>query len=859
MTTATIDAKRAATADSGHEQTAKQHAEQQYEESALDRAAARVAPLAIEPFDKEWGVGVSGLTADKSPFPRVNRLLEWVRTKTPSVDPVRGRLVTEAHQLYGDEPLGLRDARVLAYVLDNCEVFLYDDELLVGDIAAPACECGVYPEYGMAWIIDEFENWPMDLRPNDKLFVSEETQSAIRAYSDYWAQGNTLPDAAMALFTEDNLKGSQFGKHLFNIDHYMTQGIGHGNADHAKVLTLGWEGIREEVVAALAALTADDAEYDAKRVFYDAALIVLDAVERWICRYGDLCQAQAERQSDPARAAELERMAAGCYHVAKYPPRDFWEAVQLLHFAYCVTCIEANGHSVGYGRFDVLMAPFYDTASLSREFCQELIENFYVKMRELNKLRNRFGIIFASGTYYGGISLDVGGVDAQGNDVTNDLSYMVLDAYAHTRMPVPWIGVRLHEGAPEEFKIKAFNVARIGCGEPKLFNDEVMIKGLLDDGIPLELARQYMPVGCVEPTIPGYMHGWHDCGYVNLAYIIQLALNDGRTFDDETQVGPQTGHLRDMASMDEVMESVRGQFEYWIDIVCDTTNKIDLANQSFKHLPYLSLLYHDCIEQGKDIVLGGARYNRSGPQGCGLGTCADILSTVQQMVFDEKLISGEDLIRACKQNWTGYRQVYAYVNSDRVHHYGNDDDYADDYAVYISHLFSTLMKQHPTARGGFFIPGVYSISINVALGGEMKASPDGRVDWEPISDCLGAVHTYGGSHDVSGPTAIARSVAKIDQAEITNGVILNWKFSPNTVSGETGRDNMINLIDGYFCLGGKQSQFNVITKETMLDAQKRPQDYRDLLVRVAGYSTYFTEMSPVLQDDLINRTELSID
>jgi formate C-acetyltransferase len=820
---------------------------------------AKVTPQAVEPFDKEWGVGVSGLTADKSPFARINRLVEWVRTKTPSIDPVRGRLVTEAHQSYQDEAPEIRDARILAYLLDNCEVFLYDDELLVGDIATPACECGIYPEYGMDWIVDEFENWPMDLRPNDKLFVSEDTQEAIKGYGSYWAQGNTLPDIVMGKFTEDNLKGSQFGKHLFNIDHYMTQGVGHGNADHAKVLTLGWGGIRAEVKSCFAALDKSDPDYRSKSGFYQGALIVLDAVERWINRYGDLCREHAAQETDPARKQELQRMAKNCYQISQFVPRDFWEALQLLHFAYCITCIEANGHSVGYGRFDVLTQPFYDTDKLSREFCQELIENLFVKMRELNKLRNRFGIIFASGTYYGGISLDVGGVDKNGDDITSDLSYMVLDAYAHTRMPVPWLGVRLHDGSPHTFKVKAFNVARIGCGEPKLFYDEVMIKGLVDDGIPLELARQYMPVGCVEPTIPGYMHGWHDCGYVNLPFIIQLALNDGKTWDDETPIGIPTGYLKDMKNMDEVMQAVDRQFAYWIDIVCDTTNKIDLANQEHKRLPFLSLLYHDCVQTGKDIVMGGARYNRSGPQGCGLGTCADILATIEQLVFDEKLISGEDLIRACKQNWTGYRQVYAYVNSDRVHHFGNDDDYADKYAVHISHLFCTLMKQHTTARGGFFIPGVYSISINVALGGEMKASPDGRVDWEPISDCLGAVHTYGGSHDVSGPTAIARSVAKIDQAEITNGVILNWKFSPNTVSGETGRNNMINLIDGYFSLGGKQSQFNVITKDTMLAAQKKPQDYRDLLVRVAGYSTYFTEMSPILQDDLINRTELSID
>lgn len=831
--------------------------------TVLEYAKRDVKPLAVEPYDREWGVGVSGLADDKSPFPRINRLQEWVRNKNASVDPKRGQIVTEAYKKYADESLQMKWAHIFSDVLHQCDVFMYDDELIAGDIASPACECGVYPEYGMEWIIDEFHNWPMNERPNDVLNVSKEKEDAIEAYSDFW-KGKTLLDNVQAKFTEyDRLgSGGPFSSHqVFNCNHYATQGVGHGCADMEKILNNGWEGIRKEVDAAYAKLNKNDPKYVDKKDFYEASYIVLDAVEQWINRYGDLCDNLAVKEADATRKQELERIAANCHHVATGVPRDFWEAIQLLHFTYCLTCIEANGHSVGYGRFDVIMAPFYNKEKMPREFCQELIENLFIKMRELNKLRDRFGIIFASGTYYGGISLDVGGTDAKGKDITNDLSYMVLDAYAHTRMPVPWLGVRFDKDTPHEFKVKTFNVIRMGCGEPKIFNDEVMVPGLVKDGVPLELAHTYMPVGCVEPTIPGYMHGWHDSGYICGPYIMQLALNDGIDWTDGTRIGAPTGYLDDMKDMSEVMNAVEEQWRFWVNNFVDCSNKIDEANMETKHLPFLSLLYNDCISDGRDIVMGGARYNRNGPQFVGLGTCADILSTVQQLVFEEKLISGGELVKACINNWTGYKEVYAYVNSEKVHHYGNDDDYADKYAVWIAHLYTKLMKEHHTRRDpkGFFIPGLYSIAINVALGGGCKATPDGRVDWEPVSDCLGAVHTYGGSHDVKGPTAIAKSVAKIDQAEITNGVILNWKFSPNTVSGETGRDDLISLIDTYFALGGKQSQFNVITKDTMLEAQKKPEDYRDLLVRVAGYSTYFTEMSPVLQDDLINRTELSLD
>ena len=833
--------------------------------TVLEYAKRDVKPLAIEPWDREWGVGVSGLADQKSPFPRINRLHEWVRTRNHGVDPKRGQIMTRSYQKHEKEPIQLRWANILSDILHECDVFMYDDELIAGDIAAPACDCGVYPEYGIDWVVDEFHNWPMDQRPNDRLYVSQENQDAIEALLPEWdPKGRTLLAKVQSKLTDYNRLGSggPFSpKQVYNCNHYATQGVGHGCCDFEKILNKGWEGIRKEVDEAYAKLQKDDPEYADKKDFYEGSYIVLDAVEHWINRYGDLCRDLAAKEADPTRKQELERIASNCYHVSKGVPRDFWEAIQLLHFVYCITCIEANGHSVGYGRFDVVMKPFYNTEVLSREFCQELIENLFIKMRELNKLRDRFGVTFTSGTYYGGISLDVGGVDEDGNDITNDLSYMVMDAYAHTRMPVPWLGVRLHKDTPWEFKVKVFNVIRMGCGEPKIFNDDVMIPGLVKDGVPLELARTYMAVGCVEPTAPGYMHGWHDSGYINAPQIIQLALNNGCCWDDEKQIGAPTGYLKDMKSMGEVMNAVEDQLRFWVENFVDTSNKIDEANMEFKHLPFLSLLYNDCVERGRDIVMGGARFNRNGPQFVGIGTCADILSTIEQVVFEQKLISGEELIKACKNNWTGYKEVYAYVNSDKVHHYGNDDDYADKYAVWIAHLYSTLLKAHHTRRdpNGIFIPGVYSIAINVAMGGDIKATPDGRVDWEPVSDCLGAVHTYGGTHDVKGPTAIAKSISKIDQAEITNGVILNWKFSPNTVSGETGRDNLIDLIGTYFDLGGKQSQFNVITKETMLEAQKKPEDYRDLLVRVAGYSTYFTEMSPVLQDDLINRTELSLD
>jgi formate C-acetyltransferase len=288
-------------------------------------------------------------------------------------------------------------------------------------------------------------------------------------------------------------------------------------------------------------------------------------------------------------------------------------------------------------------------------------------------------------------------------------------------------------------------------------------------------------------------------------------------------------------------------------------NTVDVVHQRLKPLPYLSLLIDDCVERGVDVSAGGAVYNHSGPQGVGIGTVADSLCTIKQLVFDEKRVSADELISALKANWEGYETLLAYVNSDRVHHYGNDDDYADEIAQFVAEAYCRHIEHRPTAHGGEYMPGVYSVSINVPVGMFCSATPDGRKNYEPVSDCLGPVHTQQASHDVCGPLAIARSIAKIDQSRIGNGVILNWKFSPSSVSGEGGRDNLIDLIDTYFDLGGMQSQFNVISKETLMAAQENPDDYRTLMVRVAGYSAYFTELSPQLQSDLIGRTELSFD
>ncbi len=819
-------------------------------------------PLPVEPYDRVWGVGVSGLTDDPSPFPRINRLLKWTKERDSTADSQRALIVTEGYRKYDFYPQNIKWGLILRDIFSQVEIHIWPDELIVGELAAEPCSAPIYPEFSIDWLCTEFSGHVMEQRTNDRYVISDRVREDILGIRDFW-KNRTLSEAFEASLTPEEREGSYLGKGVNRCGLYVYAGVGHVCANYEKLFRLGFGGIRRQVEEAMAQLDTTRPEDVVRREFYQAELYALEGASTYIRRYGELAGQMAEQEADPTRAAELRRIASNCLRVAEDTPRDFWEALQLYHLATNMIIIETNGHSVTYGRFDVLFTPFYENdirnGTLTRPQMQELIENFFVKMHQLRKIRDTYAITFSSGTIMGGTALDVGGVDAEGADVTSDVSYMVLDAHAHTRIPNPWMGVRLHEGSPEEFKTKVFNVIRIGTGEPKIFNDAPIIRSMLRYGKPIEDARNFVCVGCVEPAIPGKTYGMHDSSSLNLTLILQMAINHGRCIDDGEQLSIDTGSLEEFATFDEVLDSYRKQLKYWCDQMISTINKMDLCHQRMKPLPYLSLLVDDCIAKGQDVSCGGAHYNHSGPQAVGIGTTADSLAAIRQLVFDEKRISGAEFLQALAADWEGYEPLYALVNSEHMHQYGNDDDYADEYAKFVVDTYCDNVGHRPTAHGGEFIPGVYSVTANVQHGASTPASPDGRRAGEPLSDCMGPVHTQCCSHDRSGPTAIANSVTKIDLSQIANGIILNWKFSPAAVSGETGLENLESLMDVYFERQGMQSQFSIVGRETLLAAQEKPKDYQDLVVRIAGYSAYFVELSTELQNDLIGRTELSFD
>lgn len=830
----------------------------------MDKSRVSTIASAIEPYDKVWGVGASGRVTDPSPFPRINLILDDTQKSTNGeVFPERAVIYTRVLKENKADPHIIAVAKAMAAVLRETPLYIYDNELIVGTLGVTKKSAPVFPEFGLDWLLEEMEQGLLgysENRTHDYFWNSEDTYKQLKELQDYW-HNESVDQKVVPLLTKEEFDGCHMGYGVFLNNGYMYCGAGHLGVNYDRLLHMGYGEIHKEIEDRMAQLDMTLPEDIERMQCLKADLIMNEAASDFIKRHAALAREKAEKEEDAERKAELLKIAENCDVIAEGTPRTFWQALQAVHFANTLVEIESNGHSISYGRFDQYMYPFYErdlkNGVATREQCQELIENFHIKIWDMNKVRDHISInIFANGGI-GGPALTVGGIKKDGTDGTNDITFMVLDAVAHTRIPTPWTAVRLHANTPKELLIKTANLIRLGLGEPKIFNDDVTIPAMISNGRTVEDARDYQVVGCVEPDATGKEYGWHDAAYFNCNKVLELAINHGCNMQDGVKIGPDTGGLEEFTSFDQVLESYDKQMEYWCDLMIGMLNKLDIVHQEIKPLPFLSNLLEGCVANGKDATQGGAKYNFSGPQGVGVGSVGDGLSTIKQLVFEEKKVTGQELLDAVKANWEGHEKLYAYINSDKVHHYGNDDDYADMLAKFGIETYCKHINGKPTAHGGHFQAGVYSVAVNVALGLNQYASVEGRKAWEPISDCMGATHTLCCPHDIKGPSAICNSVTKIDHSLAGNGTLLNWKFSPSALDGDAGRDHLVSLLETYVQKKGMHSQFTVASKETLLDAQKHPEEYTDLLVRVAGYSAYFVELSKELQDDIIGRTELS--
>lgn len=816
-----------------------------------------------DPFDYEYPKQQRRGEIDLSPYPRINRILKRVHAYEDTIDSKRALLITEAYKKYDLEAPITKAAHVFEYLLKNLPVEVYEDELIVGDLGCPPRHVPIFPEFSYDWIIDEMINFPFEEREQDHFNISEQTKKDLLGIYDFW-KGRTVENNVMKMLTDEEKTGTMPDERpVFYPNLSMQSGIGHFSADFDRVFELGFIGIRKQIEEKLALLDVTTDEGIKKREFYHAVIIALNAVKIFFCRYAEVARNQVKGANEE-RAKELIQMAENLEWIAENPPRTFWEAIQLYHLIGNVCLIESNGHSISYGRFDQHLYPYYENdmknGTITKAFAAELSENWCIKVHELLKIRDKGTCIFNAEAGIDGACVTVGGLDKNGKDITNDLSYILLEAHAHTYAPCPWLSIRWHDNTPWEFKVKCVNVIRIGTGQPKLFNDEANIINMLANGRTLDEARTYSVVGCVEPTATGKEYGNHDACYWSQGKVLELALNDGYTFDakeGDERIGIPTGSLADFKSFDEVVDAYMKQQAYWINKAMTFLNICDIVHNRLKPLPWVSAIIDGCVESGKDVTEGGAVYNFLGPNMVGPATVTDSLCTIKQLIFEEKRITGAELLDALKKDWEGYESLYELINSDKVHHFGNDDPYADEIAHYVVNSFAEEFGKYTNARGGAVVAGCLCGGGNLGVGEDLAATPDGRKAYEPVSNSINPCYNIGGCHDYNGPTAVLKSVGSLDSPRLGNGTLLNMKFNPDVVAGDMGRDNLIRYMETLIKLRVHHVQFNLQDKETLIDAKEHPEEYNSLLVRVAAYSAYFTRLSSRLQDEVIRRHEFT--
>ncbi|MEF9945041.1 MAG: glycyl radical protein [Lachnospiraceae bacterium] len=825
---------------------------------------------------------------------RIPRLVDHLYEKMPEIESARAVLITESYRETEGQPMVIRRAKAFAHILEKLPIIIREEELVVGSTTIAPRGCQTYPEFSFQWLEDEFDT--VATRSADPFFISEKTKEELRKVHPYW-KGKTTSELATSYMAPEALTAMEHN--VFTPGNYFYNGVGHVTVQYEKVLEIGYEGIIAEAKEKLEQCSVSDADYATRSRFLQAVILSCQAAIAYAQRYMVLAKQMADQCTDRVRKEELLQIARNCGRVPAKGAKNFYEACQSFWFVQQLLQIESSGHSISPGRFDQYMYPYYkkdlDRGNLTREFAQELMDCIWVKLNDLNKCRDA-----ASAEGFAGYSLFqnliAGGQNKDGEDVTNDLSFMCIQASHHVFLPQPSFSVRVWNKTPHEFLVKAAELTRTGIGLPAYYNDEVIIPSLLSRGLTLEDAREYNIIGCVEPQKSGKTEGWHDAAFFNMCKPMELVFSNG--MDRGERVSIATGRVEDMKTFEEFYDAYKEQMKYQISLLVNADNSIDVAHAQRCPLPYLSCMVDDCLKEGKTVQEGGAVYNFTGPQGFGVANMADSLYAIKKLVFDEKKFTLAQYKQALSMNYgKGFDAISAsemtvdilkelqktgqsvdqtkigdIINQimnmeipaaeqkrfqelleaiEEVPKFGNDIEEVDAFARDVAYTYTRPMETFHNPRGGMYQAGLYPVSANVPLGAQTGATPDGRLAHTPVADGV----SPSAGKDVNGPTAAANSVAKLDHGIASNGTLFNQKFHPSALSGEKGLDNFVYLIQSYFDQKGSHMQFNVVDKATLVDAQKHPEQYKHLVVRVAGYSALFTSLSKSLQDDIIHRTE----
>ena len=835
-------------------------------------------------------------TIEKSP--RIQRLIDHLYANMPEIEADRAELITESYKQTEGQPIIKRRSAAFRHILENIPIVIRPEELIVGSNSIAPRGCQTFPEYSYEWLELEYDTFAT--READPFYISPSTVERLKKVYPYW-KGKTVSDLATESMDE-KVRDVFFNHGIFTVGNYFYNGIGHINVDYAKVINCGLESIIADAQSRINNLSMGKGDYIRRKRLLEAIIESCEGVIAYARRYSALALDMAGQCTDSVRKAELLRIAEACDRVPAKPARSFYEACQAFWFIQQLLQCESSGHSISPGRFDRYMYPLFkqdiDSGKLTYEQAQEYIDCIWVKLNDLNKVRDA-----ASAEGFAGYglfqNLIVGGQDESGLDTTNELSYMCMEAQLHVRLPQPSLSIRVWNGTPHDLLIKAASVVREGLGVPAFYNDEVIIPSIMSKGLTLEDARDYCIIGCVEPQKGAKTDGWHDAAFFNMCRPLELVFSNG--VDKGEQIGPQTGDVEKMTTFEEFYEAYKTQELALIEMMVHADNAVDYAHSIRCPLPFQSCLCDDCMEKGLSLQEGGAHYNFTGPQGFGIANMTDALIAMRTLVFEQKKVSMAEMKQALADNFGKglipkkaleltieasklaneqgidvnekfISEVYnslttASTISDakkaryqeildmiaELPKYGNDIHEVDMFAREVCNTYTKPFENFTNNRGGVYQAGLYPVSANVPLGYQTGATPDGRLAYTPIADGVGPAS----GRDVLGPTATANSVARLDHGIASNGTLFNQKFHPSALSGMEGLEKFVAYLRGYFDQKGMHVQYNVISRETLIDAQKHPENYKNLVVRVAGYSALFTTLSRSLQDDIINRTEQS--
>ncbi len=795
---------------------------------------------------------------------RVSKIRAKYRSTVPHLCIARLKIATEFYQNNRKLTGPLKRARLFKTICEQIPITIFEDEVIVGTQVTSYRASSLNPEFGgLEWFRRDWESGALQNRKTDYYILDPDDVAYVLSTVDFWEEENCSARLGEYL-PEGYLEAAGNGVTTFKTYNLCAAPIGHFCANYQKLIHRGFRSIYEEAKENMAALEGHMFGEEAQKYsFYRSVAIVMEGMMILTQRYSDKCAEMAETETNPERKAELLSMAECLHHISTEPCRTYHDAVQCIFIYHIGMCLDGQQHGISFGRIDQYLGEYYErdiaNGAITPERAQELLDLFYLKCAEMNKM----GGGTASG-YTSGMLMTLGGVDEYGNDATNPVTYMMLQSAARLVLHDPPQALRIHKNTPPELWEAALATTMRAGGVPTFENDEVIIPALRKRGMDLKSARGYCLIGCVEPSGTG--NHWCMCGgtglegYWNMANCYLLAINNGinpMPYAGENagkSVGIPTGYLYDMESFDELLEAVRKQMKYFVDWQISLNNLQQVITARELPLPLVSATMDGCMESGKDVMDGGCLNNSTGFPGIAIGNLVDSLAITKYLVFDKKICTGRELYDALMANWEGYEELHDMI-MNRVPRYGNANQYSDSLLRWVSENFADFVSQGTDPRGGKYYAGLFPVAFNVLYGLSTAATPDGRYAKQPLSDGISPMQGI----DRNGPTAVMESILRnLDQEKYPDGTLMNLKLHPTAFANELGIKKVTALMQTYFLRGGMELQLNVISTDTLKKAKETPEEYQDLVVRVAGFSAYFVELTEGSQNDVISRTEINL-